>query len=223
MATHGVFFALGAYAGLLLLRSLAGRAHLPTAELPWQVLHIFAGGLLAARLGYVLLYLDRFDSVGQIFAIWQGGLVSYFGIAGGLLVAVLVFKEKRLLWLDLVALATLLSWAVGRLGNYYAADVVGVEHQAFAAFYGRVPISLFESLLCLVLLGVLLRWRPRRPGYTFGLALLGYMLGRSLIDIWRDEYLVLPYLHISQLISLVVAIGTLIWLRTLPRWSSHER
>jgi phosphatidylglycerol:prolipoprotein diacylglycerol transferase len=47
-------------------------------------LWVFIGGLVGARLFYVVQYWgDRIQSVGDIFRIWEGGIVLYGSIMGG--------------------------------------------------------------------------------------------------------------------------------------------
>jgi phosphatidylglycerol:prolipoprotein diacylglycerol transferase len=183
--------------------------------LPERVLLVFVAGLAGARIGFFLSYPDQYVSLGQVLAIWNGGLVSYWGMATGGLAAWTLFRGEKhpASWADIVMVSSLWGWAVGRLGNYWAADSVGVPVGRFALFYGRVPIQLFESLLCLVLGSILYRMVARgpRPGLAAGIGFLGYGLGRGIIDSWRDES-VLFHLHQSQWVSLSMALVAGIYL-----------
>jgi prolipoprotein diacylglyceryltransferase len=212
--THGFFFALAAFFATVILMKQGKKLGTDPLRVLENCVYIFLAGLFGARLGYLLIYNDQWVSVAQLWQIWQGGLVSYTGIVAGLGVGWLFVRklpsEKRLLWADALVKAGLAAWAIGRLGNYYAADSFGVTSPVWSAFYGRVPIQLFESLLCLVV-ALKLSWMPKlRPGQQAYLGSIAYFAGRLLIDTWRDEGSLL-HLHVSQWSSLILLAIT-IWL-----------
>jgi prolipoprotein diacylglyceryltransferase len=79
-----------------------------------------------------------------------------------------------------------------------------VESDYFSAFYGQVPIQLFESVLCLaVATGAFQLWKKRvhSPGTIAWYVLAAYCAGRFVIDAWRDEQIIGVF-HISQIVSL---------------------
>jgi phosphatidylglycerol:prolipoprotein diacylglycerol transferase len=225
--THGVFFAVGALWGTFVLYILARHYKRRTDRVPDMALWIFLAGLIAARIGYILLYPKEFSSFSDMVALWDGGLVSYFGIAAGLLVALLLLSRysqaERLLWLDILAPAGLAAWAVGRIGNYYAPDSIGIELDRFSSFYNRVPIQLFESLFCLItaIILFLFLWRSQgkdkrtAAGWYVPVTFIAYGLARTIIDFWRDESATAIYLKPSQIGSLVLLIVGISWLTAL--------
>jgi phosphatidylglycerol:prolipoprotein diacylglycerol transferase len=84
-------------------------------------LFCFIGGLLGARLFYVIQYGEHFHSVFDLLKIWEGGLTFY----GGFLLAVAatlgylrVARLPMLYWLDVLAPSVALGVAFGRLGCY---------------------------------------------------------------------------------------------------------
>jgi phosphatidylglycerol:prolipoprotein diacylglycerol transferase len=84
-------------------------------------LFCFFGGLVGARLFYVIQYGEHFQSILDLFKIWQGGLTFY----GGFLLAVLAtlaylkFAGLPILyWLDIIAPSAALGEAFGRLGCF---------------------------------------------------------------------------------------------------------
>ena len=206
ITAHGLFFALGAEACYLVLLRLAKSRQLNTENLAEKVAVIFFAGLVAARIGYFISYPSAYQSVVQVFSIWHGGLVSFWGIIGGLGAAWFLFRERRTEWLGLLSVATLLAWAVGRLGNFWAGDSFGVLSPVWGFFYGRVPIQLFEALLCLLLFFFWLRRLDQKNLLVW--VLLSYLAARFLVDFWRDES-VWAGLHVSQWTSLVLAVPLL--------------
>lgn len=208
--THGLFFSLGAVISTLWLIRLTRGLSLKPLEIVERCFWIFLAGLFCARLGYLVVYLNTWTSVSQLWEIWQGGLLSYTGILGSLFVAWLFARKlpekERWQWADALMQAALLGWAIGRVGNYYAADSVGVLSTTWSAFYGRVPIQLFEVILCGLLVFGLNKVPAIPAGRRAFYGLLGYLAGRFVIDIWRDEGSFL-YLHASQWVSLLSVIG----------------
>ena len=203
VTAHGLMFALGAETGCLFLYWLARRRNLPTGSLADKCLLVFVAGLVAARVGFFIIYPGEYRSVWQVLRIWEGGLVSFFGIAGGLAAAYALFPTRRREWLGLLGVAALAAWGIGRIGNFLAGDSWGILSPYWSLTYGRVPIQLFESVLCLALA---VFW-GRRLGTPrlLAWALLSYVAVRFLVDFWRDET-VWQGLRVSQWACLALAV-----------------
>ena len=85
-------------------------------------LWVFVGGLVGARLFYVIQYWgDRVRSIGDIFRIWEGGIVLYGSIMGGT-AAFFAYRFVRPFplrpYLDVVAPSLALGIALGRIGCF---------------------------------------------------------------------------------------------------------
>ena len=83
---------------------------------------VFVGGLIGARMFYVLQYWNvRVHSLAEIFQIWKGGIVLYGSIIGGT-IAFFGYRMLRpfplLPVLDTIAPALALGIAIGRLGCF---------------------------------------------------------------------------------------------------------
>lgn len=221
LAVHAFFFALAAECAGLILSRYAKRQGLP-ADFGWTLTAmVFLAGIVGARIGFWLIYPNQLP-IGDLFYIWRGGLLSYGGIIAGLLVLRIMLRrlpsiQRAKMW-DMAVLAALIAWGVGRFGNYYAADSVGVISSVWSLTYGRVPIQLFEIALCWSVAYVLWRWRPKE-GMILPWALVGYFAGRFIIDTWRDET-VWGFLHSSQWFCLIVLCSVLLWIITHAKRSS---
>ena len=52
-------------------------------------------GIIGARIYYVLFALDEFDSIADMFKVWNGGLAIYGGIIGAIISTVIYCKVMR--------------------------------------------------------------------------------------------------------------------------------
>ncbi len=85
---------------------------------PW----LLVGGLVGARLYFVAEYWgEKVNSIGQVFRVWEGGLVFYGCVVGGA-VGFLLFRAWRsfpiLATLDALAPSVALGIAIGRVGCF---------------------------------------------------------------------------------------------------------
>jgi len=238
--SFGLLVALGFLAGLWLAARNARRVGLPGDAVydlaPWLVV----GGLLGARLLYVVSYWDR-DFAGkpltEVFAVWRGGLVFYGGLITATLLAVWRLHRMKLpVWTfaDCLAPGIVVGHAFGRLGCLMNGCCFGRPSAApwairFPADHvtGGNPVhptQLYEAGLNLLFLAVLqlLFARRRFPGQVFCAYLVGYALLRSTVEAFRGDYApVAPraglLLTPGQWMSvLILAAGIFLFLRLRP-------
>ncbi len=204
LTPHGAFFALGALVGGVYLVSQRELLNLSVGDIFQRVFWIFALGLLGARFAFLLAYPDEWQSVSQLFQIWEGGLVSFGGIVVG--VAVTLWYMGRAprgdAWISAAAKAFLLAWAVGRLGNFLSLDTSGLVSSTWNFLYGTIPIELFEAAGCLVLYFLVRNLAPTQMRYF---TLIGYFVVRFVVDFWRDES-VFGVLRVSQWMSAAILV-----------------
>jgi len=187
------------------------------------------GGVLGARLLYVLLQWDLFlRDPWEIPAIWHGGLVWYGGLLGGLLAGWLYARAHGLTLLrvmDQVAPFLALGHAIGRVGCFLNGCCYGKPTTAWCGVVFPeqgvkvYPTQLFESA-GLVFLYITLRRLQRpavlaRPGRLFGLYLVSYAGLRFLIEGFRgDQAIWWAGLTLQQWISVgVMGIGMFLLFR----------
>ena len=203
----------------------------------WGVL----GGIIGARIYHVVTSWGTVDEEWwEPFAVWEGGLGVWGGIAGGVLVGAWVVKrsgESVLAFMDVVAPGLLLAQAIGRWGNYFNQELYGeptdlpwgleihlanrpVEYQDPALFSDTTfhPTFLYESLWCLLGVGVLLLIDKRanlRPPGLFCLYVIWYCIGRFGMELLRiDEAHEFLGLRLNAWVSIVVfalAVVAFIW------------
>jgi phosphatidylglycerol:prolipoprotein diacylglycerol transferase len=218
LQTFGISFALAFLAcGVLVARRLRelGRP----ADWAYEALFAaFAGGLVGARVDYLI---QNRDSVEFPEAIYSGtGLVFFGGLVGGMIgVALWARWRDYVTWqlADMAGVAVALGYTIGRFGCQISGDGdYGVESDlpwAMAYPDGTVPepdrvhpTPVYESLAMGLATLVLWRLRDRvRPGTLFALYLSLGGLERFLIEFIRRNEPVLVGLTVAQVFGLMSA------------------
>lgn len=118
------FMLLCAYVGCTLLAIRLGRrAGLPSEPFWDLAMWLFLTGVLGARLTYIVQYGNRFQSWGQYFAVWDGGLVFYGSIFGAIVGYIIVYTRQLKKYgvshwkmVDIIAPCLALGLCLGRFG-----------------------------------------------------------------------------------------------------------
>jgi prolipoprotein diacylglyceryl transferase len=188
-----------------------------------------AGGVIGARLYHVVTSWSEVpDPKWQgVFEIWRGGLGIWGGILGGVLAgAIVVHRSGNSIYrfMDAVAPGLLLAQAIGRWGNYFNQELFGkptnlpwglqidVQNrpQQYIGSTTFHPMFLYESLWCLVGVGVLLlvdrRFRIRPPG-LFALYVAWYTAFRTYEETLRIDP---SHEYYGQRLNFWVSIGVFV-------------
>jgi phosphatidylglycerol:prolipoprotein diacylglycerol transferase len=177
--------------------------------------------------------------------IWRGGLGIFGGVAGGVLaLAVYAWRSGLSIarWLDIGAPGLILGQAIGRWGNFVNQELYGppttlpwgipidAEHRIppftdpsrYPVETTRFhPLFLYESLwnlLVFIILTVVGRRYQKRlkEGDIFSLYLIGYSLGRILVESMRPDAWQVGTIPVAQLVSaalIVLGVGLMVWRR----------
>ena len=200
------------------------------------VLIVILGGILGGRVFYVAFYdLDYYLTYPlEILQFWQGGLVYYGGLFGGILAGWTYVKLKKLsFWrtADLVAPFLALGYAIVRVGCFFNGCCYGerttlawgVQFPVVDDFL-RHPTQLYLSLMSFIIFGVLyyLLKNKRFDGQIILLYVIFYSIGRAIIEGFRENLLVFPHITIAQAVSMILfIIGSIIYIK-LPRRTTIE-
>ena len=85
-------------------------------------------GIIGARLYYVLMKLEDFNSIGEVFDIRSGGLAIYGGIIAGTLTVMVVCYFKKVYFPafgDCIVPGLILAQSIGRWGNFINVEAYG--------------------------------------------------------------------------------------------------
>jgi phosphatidylglycerol:prolipoprotein diacylglycerol transferase len=128
ISPHGLFIAIGFLTGAWLLGRISTRWGVPVETINGVVFWSLIGAIIGSRLFYVIAHVSEFDNVGQMLAIWRGGISLLGGIAGAVIInAVRVHREGYRFFqvADPVAPSLALGITVGRIGDLIIGDHLG--------------------------------------------------------------------------------------------------
>ena len=191
-------------------------------------------GIVGARLYHVVTSPEAYFGAGGdpllAFAIWNGGLGSWGGVAGGALGVWLCLRRsgQRIGPLaDALVPPLLLAQAIGRWGNWFNQELFGapttlpwglrIDAAHMPAGYpeGTLfhPTFLYESLWNLAAM-LLILWCERhlrlKAGQLFGMYLMTYTAGRAWIEMLRiDTAHAFLGIRLNVWTSLLVFVGGL--------------
>ncbi len=238
--SFGFFAMLGLMVPMLLLEREFGRLELNPVHAYGITISAAVGGLVGARIYFVLEHWERFvASPGAALA--SGGWVFYGGLVGGFVTVAAYVKFNRLalpLVLDLVAPLLALGQAFGRMGCLLSGDgdYGPPSDVAWAVAFPRGlvpttervhPTPIYDMIILVAIF--LLLWRVRKRDYAggalFSLYLVLVGVGRFFTEFYRNTPDVALGLTMAQFISvaLIVGGGTALWrLRGRPAPASRS-
>jgi len=241
---HGLFTALGILVAVwLTARELRRRGiALPNYD-TWALVTVF-GGILGARLFFVLDHIDYF--IGhplEALAVNEGGLAIYGAVFGGFVAIVMlsrIFRQPLAPLLDSVVPGLLLAQAIGRLGctvngdawggpclhgcpitftytnpkDLLPADLLGVPTH---------PYPLYDIVVNLIVFAIIwrLRRRPVPAGTLAATYAVLYSFGRFFISFVRQERIWFWGLQEAQVVAVLAFVAGLVALAVLFRGQRH--
>ena len=208
---------------------------------------LLAGGFIGARAYYLIQHPQDVHSVWDIFKVWQGGIVFYGCIIGGL-VGTLLYRARHPFpfWpmADVVAPALAIGIALGRVGCFFNGCCFGstcdqpwavrfpaetlpwlrhleagwIGPEAMASLPVH-PKQLYAALSGLALLVLLTAYYPRRrrDGEVMALLMIGYPIARFAVEFYRGDE---EGLHAGLTVSQYLSLALLAGGLGFWRWLS---
>lgn len=211
----GLMIAIGSMIAVFLFLKLAKQKGLNEDLLLNGVTYSFIGGIIGARIVYILIYNPAYylSHPIEILFISEGGLSIHGGLLGGLLVGYFYLKKHQIpIWqtLDIAAPAIILAQGISRIG----CDVFGAPTNLpwGVEVNGQYlhPAQAYEFLLDYLLFGYL--WlrlkKPSYEGQVFIHYLIGFMVIRGIVEFTRINPMVFGPFSVSHIMSLIgIIIG----------------
>lgn len=235
--TYGFLIATGALVAYMYLsRRLKKRYGVPAEQSQNLFIFLVVGAFIGGKL---LFYLEDpayyFGTPANMIKNMAGGFVFYGSLLACIPI-VLWFAKKHeiplLQMLDGIAITACLVHFFGRLGCFGAGCCHGLPYDGIFSVVYTDPICMAKplntglhptQLYSVALIGsilLLLLWLQKRQkfdGQLFLIYTILYAMGRSIIEIFRGDYqrgfIIEGYVSHSQLISLLMVVGVLIFYR----------
>lgn len=232
---YGIAYVFAVLAAVLITRRRTGQPELVNEVALWG----FPAGLIGGRLYFIITTPGQVpDHWWGVFAIWQGGLGIWGGIACGTLAGLWVLRRRGAeipAFMDAAAPALLVAQAIGRVGNYFNQELFGgpttlpwgleidpahrpVGYEQYATFH---PTFLYEIIWNLSLAGFLV-WlghaRRIRPPGLFALYVAGYSGFRVFEETLRiDTSNHVLGLRLNFFVAATLCILGLVWFVAIQR------
>ncbi|MEK6942850.1 MAG: prolipoprotein diacylglyceryl transferase [Nanoarchaeota archaeon] len=219
---YGIMFALGAFIAIKIAAKEARKRNAKEDVIHDIALYLLFGGIIGARLFYVLFYwpndvsFDFFD----IFKIWEGGLAFFGGIIGAIIVGYYYLRKRNLsfwAYADIFTIPLIIGHIFGRAGDYLTGGHPGkITNLPWAIYMDnalRHPVVLYEIIGLFAILGIiyLLKKKSHFDGFLFWPYITLYSIQRLFLDIFRAESTDPKFLGLtpSQYIALIIVAVSL--------------
>ena len=233
---YGIIIASGVLVAFFVSYLLAKKKELDFDIIIDGFLWSFPFAIIGARLYYVIFEYKNYHSFTDIINIRNGGLAIHGGLIGGLVVAYIFTKIKKINffeYIDVIMPGVILAQAIGRWGNFMNQEAHGgpVSQEFISKFPQFIqdgmlingtyyhPTFLYESVWNLIVFAILifiLYKKKKQHGIVIGSYLILYSLGRFFIEALRTDSLMFFGLRVAQIISLLgIVIGIILILRAI--------
>lgn len=234
-----VFLILGLLAMLAVSLAFARQKRLDKAYIYLFGCAALPLGLVFARIFYVIFNPQLFAGGANPFSISEGGF-SLFGAFFGAMIAACALGRRagglfRLT--DCLAPGAALAICIGRWGNYFNCECLGMEienpslHFFPLAIYSPVaenwhfPVFFLESLICLGIFIFLLLASASfkcRGALTFFFFTL-YCCARTFMESMREDSMYIGFVRVSQIMSALILVGLFVYTVILSLRSGSSR
>lgn len=213
---YGVLIGLGFCIAILLSYIRAQKYRIKSDDIIDFAIFLIPISIICARAYYVLFRWDYYrGDISAILNIRGGGLAIHGGIIGGILVALIFCRLKKIEFFnlaDLIFPAVALAQSIGRWGNFFNSEAHGGPTTLPWAIEvdGQLvhPTFLYESLWCLALF-ILLSFIMNRRRFTGQITCLYgilYSVERILVEQLRTDSLMIGPFKQAQVLSMCVII-----------------
>lgn len=203
--TYGILMLIAFLAGTWLFSGNCRAIGVKSPDLVDFMLIISLTGLAGARIMYIILFPQQFNTFRDLIALHEGGLVFHGGLFAAATGLFVYFRQKSLPWrslFDAITPSLAFGHALGRFGCLINGCCYGLRTDLISIYHlagdppgcYRHPTQAYESgflLLLAFLTSLILRSRPAmaraRPGVLTGVYIFVYSAWRFLLEFIRDD------------------------------------
>lgn len=220
---YGLIIGIGIVVAYIFAMKTCKKHNLTQDNITDILLYGLPSAVVCARLYYVVFEFDQFETIWDVFKIWNGGIAIYGAIIGAVISTYIYSKIKKinpLCAFDIGALGLLIGQIFGRWGNFVNAEAYGAPTtlpwgMQIAKISTEItfhPTFFYEFLWNTVVFIILLLRRDRRKfdGEIFFGYITLYGLGRFWIEGLRMDSLYLGSFRVSQLVAIACVIVGLV-------------
>lgn len=221
---YGIIISLGVLGAMLLIYILSKKKELNYDIIIDAFLVTFPISIIGARLYYVAFEYQNYHSFMDVINVRNGGMAIHGGVIAALLSGYIFARYKKinfLRYVDVIMPGVILAQAIGRWGNFMNQEAHGgpVSKEFISKFPEFIqngmlikgtyyhPTFLYESiwntLVCLILVYVLLKKKEGKDGIILGGYMILYSIGRFFIEGLRTDSLMFMGLRTAQIVSLL--------------------
>ena len=231
---YSIFILIGLITSIILIIRESKKQNIKEDFILNILFYGFIIGIIGARLFYVIFNLDYYlSNIGEIFAIWNGGLAIYGGIIATLIFTVIYSKKNNINVLkitDICVVGLIIAQSIGRWGNFFNGEAYGnitslkslqnlhipnfIINGMYISGNYREPLFLYESIFCfigfIVLILIRKKYKRIKIGCLTSIYLIWYGILRLIIENYRSDSLMLGNFKISQIISIIFLFSGII-------------
>ena len=141
LSPHGLGIAVGFLAGAYIFVNREGpRRGIPEETANSIVFWALIGTIVGSRLAYVVTHFSEFHSIGDVLAVYRGGLSQLGGVVGAIVACIPLVRRRGLSLLkglDAAAIPIPLGVVIGRVGDLIIGDHLGKPTSWALAFQYR--------------------------------------------------------------------------------------
>jgi phosphatidylglycerol:prolipoprotein diacylglycerol transferase len=223
VSSFGVFLLIAFITGIWLTRARTQRLGWDPGEVVDLSLYAIIGGIIGARIAYVLVNLRDFAVAPiRVLMIWVDAGLSWYGalLGGGIVAWAYGRRRGWNLWqiADAATPGLALGYAIAAIGLLlYGLNYGRVAHVPWAVtMFGepRHPTQLYLGAFALVIFGIVLRAerRPQPAGRLFWLFVLLLAIARIIVEPLMDSPRILGLFTLAQVVNVLAAMfAAVVW------------
>ncbi len=219
---YGIIITLAMVAGFFVAKHNAKFEGIKVDDVLDLAIFLIIFSMVGARLYYVLMKLENFDSFWDVINVRRGGLAIFGGVGAGALTVFVVAKVKKIAvgkMYDMVAPGLILGQVIGRWGNFMNAEAhgtetklpwrMGIQYAGSATTRYYHPTFLYESLWNLVgfILMMIFYKKKKFNGQHAIFYMIWYGFGRFFIEGLRTDSLYFMKSFFGETIRVSQVVG----------------